>query len=128
MKIWDGQIVNGKICLEDREGFQALIQKLNGRHIQITLEKLRVKRSNPQNRWYWGCIVALLAEHCGYEAEEMHEALKARFLRDRADEEVGGLPKIRSSANLDTAAFSEYCEKCVRLAAEMGIVIPLPDE
>lgn len=128
MRIWDGRVENGKLKLEDRDGFAALVEKLEGKPIQITLERMRVKRSNNQNRWYWGCIVKLLAEHCGYETDEMHEALKAKFLRDRENEEVGGLPKIRSSASLDTVQFSDYCERCRQLGAEMGVIIPAPDE
>src|SRR5437016_3327127 len=128
MRIWDGRIKDGKIELKDREGFHALIQSLEGKEVQLTLERFRMRRSNQQSRYYWGVIVALLADHCGYEPEEMHEALKAKFLRDRANEEVGDLPKIRSSASLDTVAFSDYCAKCQQLAAELGLYVPSPNE
>lgn len=51
-----------------------------------------------------------MAEHCGYEPEEMHDAL------------------VRSTAKLNTAEMTEYIEQCRRLAAEMSIYIPDPNE
>lgn len=126
MRIWDGRVREGRIILEDLEGWRALLKRFEGKPVQLTLSKLRVPRSNQQNRYYWGVVVKIMAEECGYESEEMHEALKARFLRRRQDEEVGGLPRIGSTAALDTGAFAEYLDHCVRLAAEMGIEIPPP--
>jgi len=53
----------------------------------------------------------------------MHEALKWRFLQTHADQsgefEVKSswvrLPTVRSTADLDTAEFTEYIEQCRRL-------------
>lgn len=126
-KIWDGKVEFGRIVLEDRDGFHRLLESMEGQEIEMTLQKFRRKRSLSQNAWYWGCIVPLLGEHIGYDPEEMHEALKERFLRDRENER-DGLVRIKSSAALNTAEFSAYCEQCVRLAAEMGVIIPLPGE
>jgi hypothetical protein len=122
-RIFRGKIQNGKICLELRADFAALIQKLDGLDVELILRKLRRKRSLSQNAWYWSCIVPLLAEHCGYDEEEMHEALKMRFLRNHTDTQ---LPSVRSTTSLDTREFTEYAESCRRLAAEMGVVIPDP--
>jgi hypothetical protein len=126
-KIWRGKVGNNRLWLEDKAGFAALIQKLEGLDIEIILRKLRRKRSLPQNSYYHGVVIPLLAEHCGYDHEEMHEALKERFLRDRA-REVNGLVKIRSSTSLDTVEMTDYIESCRRLAAELGVVVPDPGE
>jgi hypothetical protein len=72
-------------------------------------------------------VIPLMAESCGYEDEEMHDALKHQFLRDRENEKAG-LVLVKSSADLNTAEFTEYVEKCRRLAAELGVVIPDPGE
>lgn len=124
-KVFRGQIFNGRIVLEAPVQFAALRNKLNGQRVDVILKKHKDKRSNPQNRFYWGCVVALLAEHCGYESEEMHDALKQKFLAAHTD---SALPTVRSSAKLNTAEFSEYVEQCRRMAAEMGIYIPDPGE
>jgi hypothetical protein len=77
-------------------------------------------------------VIPLLAEHIGYETEEMHDALKWRFLQTHTQDEHDTaaswvkLPTVRSTADLDTAEFTEYIEQCRRLGAEMGVVIPGP--
>jgi len=70
----------------------------------------------------------MLAEHLGYQADEMHEALKFKFLRVAGDEdEVEGLPRVRSSASLSTVEFTAYVENVVTWAgAEFGLDIPDP--
>ena len=131
--IFRGRIENDRICLERREDFAGLIHELNGADIDLRLSKHRNSRSISQNSYYWGVVVPLLAEHCGYEIEEMHEALKWRFLQTHAgpnEFETKAtwvkLPTVRSTADLDTAEFTEYIESVRRLAAEMGVSIPSP--
>jgi hypothetical protein len=125
-RIWDGRITAGKICLEDREGFRALVESLEGKPVQMTLSRFRMTRSTPQNRYLWGVVYKILGEHLGYEAEELHEACKVRFLTDHSCEEVAGLKRIKSTAALDAAAFSDYVERVRQLAAELGVYIPDP--
>ena len=38
------------------------------------------KRTTPQNRYYWSCIVEPLSDHLGYTKEETHDLLKIKFL------------------------------------------------
>jgi hypothetical protein len=121
-----GRIEEGKICLELREAFANLVERLEGQDIEIILRRRTHRRSLAQNSFYWSCVIPLIAEHCGYEPEEIHSALKERFLRDRANE-VNGMVKIRSTSSLNTAEFTDYLESCRRLAAELGVVIPDPD-
>ena len=120
-KVFHGQIVAGKIVLEAPVQFASLRNKLNGQRVDVILKKQVRKRSNPQNSYYWAVVVKILAEHCGYEPEEMHDALKWQFLASHTD---SALPTVRSSAKLSTVEFSEYVEQCKRLAAEMGVYIP----
>lgn len=131
--IFRGRIENGKICLEHREGFAALIQRLDGCDVDLRLSKHRKARSISQNAYYWSVVIPLLAEHCGYDDEGMHEALKWKFLQVRGQEietraSWTTLPTVRSTTDLDTAEFTEYIEQCRRLAAEMGVAIPSPGE
>lgn len=79
-------------------------------------------RSEQQNRYYWGVVVDLLAAHTGYTSDEMHEALKMKFLRIT----LPNLPDtVQSTARLTKDQFSEYIEKIQKWAAtEMGCMIP----
>jgi hypothetical protein len=118
-------VEKGKLCLDYPGSFKALLARLEGKQIALRLTKHHHSRSLSQNAYYWSVVIPLLAECCGYEDEEMHDALKHRFLRDRANEK-GGLVLVKSSAALNTAEFTEYIEQCRRLAAEMGVAIPDP--
>ena len=120
--IFRGRVEAGKLKLDHRDEFSALVRRLDSKEIELVLRRYRRRRSMPQNAWYWGCVIPVLAEHCGYDAEEMHEALKWRFLKKHE----GPLPTVRSTADLDTAEFSEYIEQVRRLAAEIGCAIPSP--
>lgn len=92
------------------------------------------KRSNPQNRYYFGCIIPLIQQgikELGTEItkEECHEFLKARFnFSELVNESTGEcfiLP--RSTTALNKEQFSEYIEKIQRFASEfLNIVIPDP--
>ena len=82
-------------------------------------------RSVQQCRYYFGVCVDLLAAHTGYTPDEMHEALKWKFLIIHRD----GLPDtVPSTAKLTKDQFCEYIEKIQQWAArDMGCVIPDPD-
>lgn len=121
--VFHGKSENGRLVLDRREDFASLIQKLDGQEIDITLRKRRRVRSLSANGYYWGVLVPILSEHTGYDPEEMHGALKQRFLTDHTDER---LPRVRSTSSLDTNEFAVYIDACIRLAAEMGVIIPEP--
>lgn len=104
---------------------KAVLSKLEGRRVSIRILRVQRERTAPQNAYLWGCVYPLLAEAIGYDVEELHEACKLRFLRDRENERED-LPRVRSTAKLSTAEFSEYVETVRRLAAELGVNIPDP--
>jgi hypothetical protein len=122
---FQAEIKNGKTVWYAPDRVIQFIAGLEGCRITVEIKKLFPRRSNNQNAWYWACIIPLLGESCGYDPEEMHSALKERFLRIHGD---SPLPTVRSTSTLSTKDFSEYCENCRRLAAEMGVVIPDPGE
>lgn len=95
-----------------------------GKHVEVVLRARRRQRSLPQNNFYWAAIVTALAEETGHTPMEIHEALKHQFL-SRVE---GKLEITRSTADLTTAEFSEYCERCRVLAAELGVNVPNPGE
>jgi len=84
------------------------------------------KRTSPQNRRYWGRgVLAQIAEQarvCGqqYEPEAWHELAKRKFLgvTELPDGSIVG----KSSTNLTTIEFSEFCTQVEAWAAtELGV-------
>jgi hypothetical protein len=100
--------------------------------VQLTVEKIKHSRTIQQNRYYWGVVVKLVAQHTGHDPEQIHELLKQRFspkwnFFDNARTAMAGIPT--STTRLDTLAFVEYTEKCRMWANEfLGLQIPLPGE
>jgi hypothetical protein len=126
-----GQVKDGKLTLDKRDGFQQYLHTLNGKRIELKLEKLKHPRTNSQNRYYWGVIVHEIAKHTGHDPEQIHELLKLKFSPRRhfMSETIrhAGIPT--STTRLDTIAFVEYTEKCRMWANEfLGLQIPLPGE
>ena len=120
-----GKVRDGQVRFNDRRSFDGFVRGLDGQEIEIRVCRLRTQRTLSQNAWYHGCIVPMLAEYCGYERDEMHEALKHKFLK-QVDEH--GFETTRSTRDLTTAEFTEYAEQCRRLAAQLGVVIPDPGQ
>src|SRR5687767_4803370 len=121
-----GQVNDGKLSLDKSQQFKEYLHTLNGKRIELTVEKLKHPRTNSQNAYLWGVCYKLIADYTGAEDEEIHAALKFQFSAKRF---VGNLVAPKSTAKLDTIAFSEYVEKVRRWAAEeLNINIPDPNE
>ena len=123
--IFQGCVRNGQIYLETPSRFAKLKDTLEGQQVDLVLRKHRKKRSNPQNAYFHGVVLKIFAEFLGYEPEELKDALKFKFLRTHTD---GDLPGVRRTRDLNTAEFTEFVEQVRRLAAEMGLDIPSPNE
>lgn len=121
-----GIIKQGKPMLANMTKYRAYLAGFKeDAEIELILRKRTKKRTNPQNRYYWGIVVPMLAENFGYTKDEMHEALKWLFLR-KPDADP---PTVGSTAKLQTKEFAAYIEQIQTWAAtEHGIVIPDPDE
>lgn len=96
--------------------------------VYVTVQKAGANRarSDLQNNYYWGVVIELTRNFCGYSKEEMHDAFGMMF---RKMEAVDGIPTIRSTTTMSTEEFSEYVENCRRFAAEeLRVYIPDPNE
>ena len=124
--LFSGTMQSGKLLLDDKHRFLNYLSSLDGKRVTVAVEKEKRKRSNQQNRWYWGVVLQLISEHTGEEPEDLHEALKAHFAKKKV---VGSIVVPSATRYLDTIDFSEYCEKVRRWAAEeLSINIPDPNE
>jgi len=94
------------------------------------------RRSNQQNRYYWGLVVPMIRKgikELGTDLthEETHEFLKSRFNKDElVNPGTGEMVEIPlSTTRLTKSEFGEYIENIQRFASEfLGLVIPDPGE
>jgi hypothetical protein len=124
--IFTGKIEKSIIKFDRPNQVNAHLTSLEGQRIELILRKQKSQRSLNQNNYYHGVVIEILSNYCGYEHDEMHEALKEKFLSHQRDEK--GLVKIRSTTKLNTADFEEFLEKIKRWAAiELNCYIPNPN-
>jgi hypothetical protein len=103
--------------------FLATVLQGGGRWV---LAVTRRKRSSAQNRRYWGGgVLAQIAEQAApngklYAAEVWHEQFKRMFIG--VIELPNGQVSGKSSTDLTTAEFCEFCDKVEAYAAsELGV-------
>ncbi|MCK4328748.1 hypothetical protein KAX02_02790 [candidate division WOR-3 bacterium] len=103
----------------------------NGTKLDVIIRKTKTKRSNLQNRYYWGVVIPILANYFGHDnAEDIHGDLKLKFnpiqSKINPEQKIGG-----STTKLSTIEFfsadDSYIERIVRWAAmEHSVYIPPP--
>ena len=123
-----GEVKQGNLVLDNRSRFQNFVKSFEGKKIEIILRKRKKQRSDQQNRYYWGVVIDILGKTFGYEPEEMHNALRFKFLQiDSAIQP--GLISAQSTTKLSTVEFMDYIAKIQRWAAqEFQIYLPDPNE
>ena len=122
------QISEGKLPSEDSLNIKKYLRSLSG-YITITIERSKKIRSNRQNKYYFGVCVDLISEHTGFSREEVHELLKYKFLGLK-EIEIGGKKEIliNSTTKLSTQEFENYLEQIKQWSAELGIILPDPNQ
>lgn len=126
---FDGTITQGKFVLDDKTRFENYVKEMayhdRDRRMTLTLKPYRKDRSNNQNRYYHKVIVGMLSDETGYTPEEMHMALRVKFLTDVS----GPLPICRSTTDLSTDEFNGYCADIRMWASkELNLYIAAPNE
>lgn len=134
--IFYATIRDGKLNQMASKAIAGWLRDHEGKRIVVEIKVKRNTRSNNQNRYYWGVIVATLQqcilEEWGEEigSEECHEMLKRECnYVERINESTGEVLRIpKSTAELTTTEAEEYYEKCRRWVKEFfNTMIPLPN-
>ena len=122
---WTGDVTldGKKLRLHDEASFRRHYSQFAGQKIELTIQVYQPPRSDAQHKYWHGCVVPILAEYCGYTTDEMHEALKQRFL---SEEDANGLTRVKSTRELSRSEFVQFVETVCQWAAEMGCVVPPP--
>lgn len=123
-----GVIKEGKLVLDNPRYFKGMVMGFADAKVRLVLEKIRGVRTKKQNAYYWGVVLELIAEHTGYLAEEVHEVMKSKFLRQKKVWRGGEITVLRSTSELTSDEFGEYIEQVRAEGAEMQIEIPDPDK
>lgn len=117
----------GQLLLADRKSFLEYLKSHSGKHVEVIVQRIKKRRSKPQNDCLRGVIVRILANEWGWEEDDMHEFLLAELAPRRKAEK--GPDQIIRSSEMTTVQFNEYCEKIRRWAMiEHQVYLPEPNE
>lgn len=85
----------------------------------------RKKRSLEQNAWYWGVLLATIADSTGFTDDECHEIFKKKFLSYEKKYKGKIYKFTKSTASLNVSQMAEYLTKIsVFAATDLGVIIP----
>lgn len=127
---------NGSLKLINKAEMLKFALSLNCKEFTFTLEKKRNKRSNEQNKYYWGVVLPLVKQgllDIGYQVniESTHDFIKSEFnYKEIVNKETGEVKKIpNSTTQLSKSEFAEVVERIKIFASEwLNIYIPDPNE
>lgn len=126
-----GVIKDGKFSPKDPKSFINHANALEGLQVTVVMTKYKPysQRSNEQNRYYHGVVVKLLSEEIGYTSDEMHEAIKYKFLGEHRKIKKTEIVVPISTADLNTVDFESFLSEVRSWASsELSVFIPLPNE
>jgi hypothetical protein len=129
----------GALRIYNRPLFEEEVRAMSReKDLAVTIEVKPQKRvrSDVQNAYYWGIVVAMIVERLrelGHDVDRdlTHEFLKGRFLySELTDPTTGEVMKIpRKTSELATGEFMDYLEHVKQFAAEtLDLYIPDPNE
>ena len=127
---WQCSHKGAKINIFRKDKFMEYISQLPEK-IEIVVRAKTNSRSANQNKYYWGVVIELIAQHTGHTKDEIHEILKARsdVCRDCLvlNNKTYGI--IKSTTSLDTKQMEIFLAECRQWASqELGVFVPLPNE
>lgn len=118
----------------DITAYIAHLKELEGKKVSVVIKKYSPTRTSPENRYYWGVVVEMLADEFGITTkDDMHEILKNLFLKVRiiltTGKTIQSVEYVRSTSGLSIAEFEDYLSKIRMWASiEHQFYIPLPNE
>ena len=99
----------------------------------VTIEEFRRPRTNQQNAFLWGVVYPCIIEAGnleGFTPNDVHEWFLGECFGWQTLEGLGRkkVKPVKRSSRLNKQEFSDYLEFISAKCADMGIVIPEPNE
>lgn len=82
----------------------------DGENVTLVVHNRKPKRSDQQNKYYWGIYLPKVAEETGEaDLDRLHELFKGKFLTEGVFEVLGEKVRMKkSTTQLSKAEFSQY--------------------
>lgn len=131
-----GVKTGGKVVWDDPQGFTDALKMMPDGSVIVKVELASQKaiRSIKANRYYFGCVLDLMAKDTQQDKDDIHDAMCDRFLKrkvfmvNRHTGEAEEREVARRSSKLNADEFYAFVENVRLFAAEfLGLTIPDPD-
>lgn len=113
-----------KLELKSKAWYGHQVNKFRiGEDVTLVIHNRKPKRSEQQNRYYWGVYLPLIAKETGEpNLDRLHELFKGKFLTEGVVEVLGQKVRMKkSTAKLSKAEFSMYI---MSIESETGVAAP----
>ena len=130
---------NGEIVIINHYFVKSMLMQYEDKEIEVTIKKAKKRRSDKQNRWYWGVAIKTIQEELlriegePYEKEDIHhyilsEIVKAKFRTKEVMGKVITYAETKSTSAMSTKDFDLFKFKLQVHFANRGIDVPDPNE
>lgn len=105
-----------------------ILTTLRDGQYDVIIKRKTERRSLSQNAlaWMW---FTCISQETGQPVQDVHDTYCARFLPRKAVTPRGEVVNIyRGTSSLNTAEMTEFMNQVQADAAEMGIILPLPED
>jgi len=134
---FQGTVINGKFVLkpDEKDIFLKYVSGLKDGLYNITIKRHRKMRSNEQMGYLYGVVYRMIADESGMSVEDVHEAMKGKFLRKSVEvtNEKGKAcimettESLSNDGEVNTAVMAGYIESIRVWAWDFfGMTIPDP--
>lgn len=103
--------IGKKLIVKSKEWYKHQINKFRvGENVTLVVHSERPKRSEQQNKFYWGVYLPKVAEETGEkDLDRLHELFKGKFLTEGVVEVLGEKVRMKkSTTELSKSEFTEY--------------------
>ena len=118
--------VDGKktLVVESKVWYQHQLNKFpDGTKVTLEVHTRKAKRTEQQNRYYWGVYLPIIAKETGeHDLDALHELVKGKFLTEGIVEVLG--QKVRKKKSTTELGVGEFCEFIMNIEAETGVAAP----
>lgn len=94
-----------------------------GEEVTLMVHNRRPKRSEQQNRYYWGVYLPLISKETGEaDLDALHELFKGKFLTDGVVEVLG--QKVRKKRSTTELGVAEFCQFIIDIETLTQVAAP----
>jgi hypothetical protein len=130
MHRFSGTVSEGRFVPDDKIRWAAVLGKLEKRRVHLDVDGEARGHSSNQRRYYFGVVVATIAEWSGHSKDEIHGFMKRKFLPvKQITLPTGEIVETEpTTTTLDLEGYSGFVSDVMRWAAEQGLYVPSPEE